>query len=159
MKHKKAFTLIELLVVIAILAGFVSMLIPNFMNARSKSRDTRRKSDLKQLQKALELYRQNHAPQVFPTAIPDPPSGFTDSSDASSTLYMNNIPADPITTQRYYYKSPDPSRNSGTDPTTYEIYACLEDKTDSEKTVCPGNFKDVTGAVCATSFCYKLIEP
>ena len=112
-----------------------------------------------QLQKALELYRQNHAPQVFPTAIPDPPSGFTDSSDASSTLYMNNIPADPITTQRYYYKSPDPSRNSGTDPTTYEIYACLEDKTDSEKTVCPGNFKDVTGAVCATSFCYKLIEP
>ena len=54
--NKKGFTLIELLIVIAII-GLLSTIITVAMgNARLKARDSKRMSDLKQLQTALELY-------------------------------------------------------------------------------------------------------
>jgi general secretion pathway protein G len=56
---KKGFTLIELLVVIAIIGMLSALLVPNFMGARERARDAQRKSDLKQIQKALEMYRQD----------------------------------------------------------------------------------------------------
>ena len=63
MKNKSAFTLIEVLVVIAILAGLVAILFPNFMDVRERARDSQRKSDLKNYQKALEFYKDNQSPQ------------------------------------------------------------------------------------------------
>lgn len=56
MKYKKGFTLIELLVVIAIIGIFSSIVIVFLNDARSKSRDARRKSDFRQISTALELY-------------------------------------------------------------------------------------------------------
>lgn len=52
----KGFTLIELLVVIAIIGLLSSVVIASLSSARIKARDARRKSDLRQIQKAVELY-------------------------------------------------------------------------------------------------------
>jgi len=55
--HNKAgFTLIELLVVIAIIGILSSVVLASLNSARTKSRDARRLSDMKQVQLALELY-------------------------------------------------------------------------------------------------------
>ncbi len=50
------FTLIELLVVIAIIGMLSSVVLASLNSARVKARDAKRKSDLKQLQLALEFY-------------------------------------------------------------------------------------------------------
>lgn len=57
-KNKKqlGFTLIELLVVIAIVGLLASMVLVALNSARAKARDVRRKSDLRQIVIALELY-------------------------------------------------------------------------------------------------------
>lgn len=55
-EQNKGFTLIELLVVIAIIGILSSVVLASLNTARAKARDTARKSDLKQLQTALELY-------------------------------------------------------------------------------------------------------
>lgn len=54
--NKKGFTLIELLVVIAIIGLLSTLAVVSLNNARQKSRDARRVSDVKQVQTALELY-------------------------------------------------------------------------------------------------------
>lgn len=53
---KKGFSLIELLVVIAIMALLIGLAVPNFLGARERARDTRRKTELAQLKTALRLY-------------------------------------------------------------------------------------------------------
>jgi prepilin-type N-terminal cleavage/methylation domain-containing protein len=55
-KHKKGFTLIELLVVIAIIAILSTVVMTGLNSARAKGRDAKRLSDIKSLQKALDLY-------------------------------------------------------------------------------------------------------
>ena len=56
MKKQKGFTLIELLVVIAIIGLLSTLAVVALNNARMKSRDAKRVSDIKQIQTALELY-------------------------------------------------------------------------------------------------------
>jgi prepilin-type N-terminal cleavage/methylation domain-containing protein len=56
-KHKQAaFTLLELLVVIAILALLTGLGLRTFGTVQQKSRDSRRKQDLQNISKALEIY-------------------------------------------------------------------------------------------------------
>jgi general secretion pathway protein G len=61
---KKGFTLIELLVVIAIIATILGMAIPNYLGARERARDTKRKGEMSQLKSALRLYYNDY--QVYP---------------------------------------------------------------------------------------------
>ncbi len=54
--NKKGFTLIELLVVIAIIGLLSTLAVVALGSAKVKARDSKRLSDLKQLQTALELF-------------------------------------------------------------------------------------------------------
>jgi len=61
-RHKSltGFTLIELLVVISIVGALASIILASLNSARSKARDAKRISELKQLATALEMYYSNH---------------------------------------------------------------------------------------------------
>jgi len=115
---KSAFTLIELMIVITILGVLAAMVSGNFITSLKKGRDARRKADLEQIQRALEMYYEDK--KVYPTAGAAPGfvfgSQFTDS--VTGKIYMQRVPNDPISGKNYGYESAD-----GTD---YRLYACLE---------------------------------
>jgi len=144
--NKKSFTLIELLVVIAVLAGFMAMLVPNYMQARMKSRDVRRKSDLRGIQKALELYKQNQKLPAYPPSLT-----FSAALSDSSGTYMQKAPQDPMGSTRSY------SYTRGVDTGTYTLCACLENINDTEGiAVCSGGIATCNGT---TGIFYQLNEP
>ena len=59
-KYQKGFTLIELLVVIAVIGILASVVLASLNSARSKGRDAKRLSDMKQIQTALALYHSDN---------------------------------------------------------------------------------------------------
>ena len=98
--NKKGFTLIELLVVIAIIGLLATLAVVALNNARSKSRDAKRVSDIKQAQTALELYYSDQS--GYPVATGNLGSsyvclgtaGFATTS-ACPGAYMGLIPSNP----------------------------------------------------------------
>ncbi len=146
---RASFTLIELLVVIAIIGGLAALLFPNFMNARQLARDAQRKSDLKQIQKALELYRQDQTDSSFPATLPSVGSSFT---GTNGVVYMSKFPGDPNRSPSFYYYNRDTT-------TTYTLCACVENIADPDT--------NISTADCAASYTcsttpkksYTLHEP
>ena len=126
MTNKKGFTLIELLVVIAIIGLLSTLAVVALGSARQKARDSKRLSDLKQLQTALELhYTDNNNYPTEATAVNlgdtnhaclNSASGFT--TTGCTDPYMGLVPTGPNSSEFYTYVSP-----SGT---TYTITATLE---------------------------------
>jgi prepilin-type N-terminal cleavage/methylation domain-containing protein len=55
-ERKQGFTLIELLIVVAIIAILAAIAVPNFLEAQTRSKVSRVKSDLRTLATALEAY-------------------------------------------------------------------------------------------------------
>jgi prepilin-type N-terminal cleavage/methylation domain-containing protein len=105
-KKSAGFTLIELLVVIAIIALLTTLAVTALDSARRKSRDSKRVTDVKQFQTALELYFNDE--EGYPNgsftlgegtscsgAACDclASGGFSDNCDAAESLYMGLIPA------------------------------------------------------------------
>jgi prepilin-type N-terminal cleavage/methylation domain-containing protein len=56
-RNQSGFTLVELLVVVAIISTIMSIVTALVGDARARARDTKRRTDLNQIQVALELYR------------------------------------------------------------------------------------------------------
>lgn len=151
MNYKSGFTLVEVLVVIAITVGLVAMIFPNFTNMRELARDNQRKSDLKQLQKMLEVYKEAQSSISYPEdgTIPSPCSAWS----TGTTLITNKVPGDPSGTCAspvpYYY------RREALDSLKYVLYACLENKNDKEGVVAnPEGF-----GTCTSGIFYKVVEP
>jgi len=86
MRKQKGFTLIELLVVIAIIGLLSTLAVVALNNARMKSRDAKRVSDVKQIQTALELYYNdaNEYPATLDTTIA-----------TGGVTYMASVPTNP----------------------------------------------------------------
>ncbi len=111
--NKKGFTLIELLVVIAIIGLLSTLAVVALGNARENARDSKRLSDLKQLQTALEVYfNQNNTYPVFEPSVELGTSSTLcfSSSDAGfeatctgDDVFMNQVPTDPLATGGYQY--------------------------------------------------------
>ncbi len=74
---KKGFTLIELLVVIAIIGILSSVVIVSLNNARSKARDSARKSNAQAMTTAIALYSSEQSPEVAPLEADTATNGWT----------------------------------------------------------------------------------
>lgn len=65
-KQNDAFSLVELLVVIAIMATVIGLALPNYLGARSRARDARKKGEMQQVKTALQLYNSDY--NAYPPA-------------------------------------------------------------------------------------------
>ena len=100
---RRGFTLIELLVVIAIIGVLSTLAVVALNNAREKSRDAKRASDIKQVQTALQLYLNDN--NGYPVAVAGVTLGSAGAASLSSTnglaatvagtTYMGQVPANP----------------------------------------------------------------
>jgi len=86
----KGFTLIELLVVIAIIGILATIVMVSLNTARSKARDARRVSDIRQMQLALQMAYDSAG--SYPAAL----SGLV-------PTYISAVPFDPDGTSSYQY--------------------------------------------------------
>ncbi len=143
-KLKLGFTLIELLVVISIIGILIAAGTVSWTNAQVKGRDSKRKSDLKTIQQALELYFQaNGRYPPYNIGICTGAyiecvgwCGFINSSsypEVKNSLvpaYISKMPTDPAypgNDQFYNYFYEKISQNS------YKIIAGLENPKDTDK--------------------------
>ncbi len=58
--RQRSFTLIELLIVVAIIGILAAIAVPNFLNAQTRAKIGRVKSDMKAISSALEMYMLDH---------------------------------------------------------------------------------------------------
>lgn len=131
----KGFTLIELLVVIAIISILSTLLVANFISARQKTRDSERKAELRQIQAALEAYRndQGYYPVTAEvTCGAQLKYGSGTCPGATCVEYIHSIPCDPINSGDFTYKY-DAKPNGAGLATQYVLRACLENISDSQK--------------------------
>ena len=128
MKYKlqKGFTLIELIIVIAILAilAVFALAALNPLQQFAKARDATRKSDLAQIQRALEQYYQDHGSYPASNDVAHTINDFNGNSvawggSAGWPPYMNVVPKDVASDRTYVYYS------TGTHQ-MYQLYASLE---------------------------------
>jgi len=101
------FTLIELLVVIAIIGLLATLAVISLNNARAKSRDAKRVSDIRQIQTALELYFSDNDSYPPGTAgvlggtsgdyqvLCDSAAGWQANITSCGAVYMPNVPDNP----------------------------------------------------------------
>lgn len=124
--NKKGFTLIELLVVIAIIGILSTLAIVALGNARARSRDAKRVSDIRQLSSALELYYNDHG--QYPTAI-TPGNALIGATNG--VTYMAVIPSNPTPVN-------DGACPTGISPTNYS-YSSLNANASYVITYCIGS--------------------
>lgn len=131
--NKRGFTLIELMVVMAILAILLGIGAGAFTTSMKKGRDTTRKANIRAITNALELYYNDK--RKYPgddgsggmkgcgtDAVPALCAVNGAFQDQNGTLYMQQLPTDPVSSQIYYYRSPSTSQ--------FQIYARLENAQD-----------------------------
>lgn len=117
------FTLIELTIVIAILGVLAAMISGNFITSLKKGRDARRKADLEQIQRALEMYYEDK--KQYPTfSFPfDGKLCETADCNPNEKVYMQKVPNDPLDNNNYVYQT-------DTNGTYYKLYSCIENQLD-----------------------------
>lgn len=119
-KNKKGFTLVELLVVITILAILMTIGIAVYSGVQKNARDLRRKTDLRSIKIALDLYYQSNG--KYPTVASRVFSGAAPSEwiTGLNTAYMTQgVPVDP-----FGQTSGDPTAAAGAYRYAYDSQAC-----------------------------------
>ncbi len=144
----KGFTLLELMIVIILLSILALLLIGNYMSSLTKGRDSQRKNDLNQIQRALEMYYEdtNHYPVLIDSQLFG--KKFCDTSpdvNSCSKIYMVRTPKDPNSGYTYHYVT-----DGTASPQTYYVYSAIENLQDQSQGV---SIKGYTGidSSCGTN--------
>ena len=108
-KVKRGFTLIELLIVITIIGILATIVLASFGGVQEKTRDGRRKADLAQMKRAMELAKSDCKGAAY---YPYPPGGGYDNlaEYLKSGKYISAKLKDPIDNadHKYVYSKPLP---------------------------------------------------
>lgn len=141
-KSKQGFTLIEILIVVAIIGILTALVSVNLQSARQRARDVQRKADLKSIQQALEMYKNDQQFASYPATI-----GWKGSV---GTYMKGGVPQDPTNRSNPTGWTDYTYTRSATDTLEYTLVACLENSGDSDK--------DGTNS-CTNGYSYTLTEP
>jgi len=148
----KGFTLLELVTVMAILTILAGIIFGNFSSALQKSRDSKRKQDLDNVAKAVEVYYSEN--NVYPTADPLLPAGMQWSQTFQDThtvpkVFMQKLPQDPAASSGYNYVYQS-------DGAFYKLYSCLENNQDSSYNAINPDPVPGCGSKCADTCNYGI---
>ena len=154
--RESGFTLIELLTVIVIIGVLTGLLTVSYFSVRQRGRDAQRKSDIKQIQSALELYRADN--DTYPTSLNTGPGPYSYNcvsnvplvNPAGTTTYMSKIPCDPTSTNGIY-------RYQQNSSTTYIIVACLDNTGDKDPLIT--STSPIAGFTCTSGIYYTVANP
>ena len=158
--NQKGFTLIELLVVIAIIGILASFAIASFTSAQAKGRDSRRKSDLDAIKKALELAKGDSSNGAYyPGCTTSSPCDLSAVATIPplTTAYIRAVPSDPSSTgtctlgYKYCYVATVGSYAAS----TYQLQACLENGNEPSG----GYVTTVAATRCVSTKLYTVTEP
>src|SRR3989338_11236591 len=98
-RNRKGFTLIELLIVLSIIGILAALGFSSYLNSVKSGRDARRKSDLRAIQNALELYYQDN--EEYPGSLPFG-SSLCHPDNCDTAKYMESVPTDPSGSEYTY---------------------------------------------------------
>ncbi len=143
MKQLKGFTLIELIIVIALIGILATFVVANFLGVKQRARDTQRKSDLRQVQSAFELYRTDVG--TYPASLPACGAALT----SGTNTYMQKFPCDPSSASAYGYTIAG---------SVYYLRACLENANDSQKDSVQNN-PNPPSACAASTVSFTVTNP
>jgi prepilin-type N-terminal cleavage/methylation domain-containing protein len=158
-KDKKyiGFTLIEMLVVISIIGILAALAIFGMQSAFKNSRNTQRKSDLKQYQSALENWA-NTKNGLYPSRTAAAGAQASSSSALCGDLGMTNCPEDPTYSAGVwpFYRFQTDGGGLGGACTQcgskYILWARLEDSSEKYWVVCSnGKSGEYSGAISTTN--------
>lgn len=173
-RNIKGFTLIELILVMALVGILAVVGLGSYMQATVKAKDTRRKNDLNQYAKALEMFINDvgRYPQVDASGkilCPNFANGSMVQTDClgilyafigdsnpvagskkyEKTVYMDDIPTDPEAAKSYIYV-PSAGQND------YALYAALDNLEDRDVVTDEGVVTDWSVS-CGSAMCnYKV---
>lgn len=176
-KNKKGFTLLELLVVIMILGILVVIGLRSFMTSQVKARDSKRKSEIEQLTRALELFRNDQG--YYPVGNSQGQIMMLSSTDGwltfewgeefidvnnPDTIYMAKLPRISNAVSFYYQAYAKDSsgefvevnqEEGATEAQAYQIHTLLENPEDGAKL--PGVTEHNCGTAARPAGCNYVV--
>jgi prepilin-type N-terminal cleavage/methylation domain-containing protein len=137
-KFSAGFTLVELLLAVTIIGILMTIASVNFISVRERARDAQRKSDLSQIQIAMELLKSDIG--RYPIFLPACEAAL---DNGGGTVFLKKMPCDPLSNEPYQFT------NTGSG---YVLAACIENKNDVDKRV-------VDSPGCASGKAFQVNDP
>ena len=145
----RGFTIVELLVSVAIIVLLTGIIVTNLVSSKAKARDSKRISDVAQIQLALERYFDRCGQYPLPTsAAADVTASNGCPTGVNLATFISVVPTSPSGTAYDYYV------NAAT-PTDYVLHVKLENYNDALKDSLPQTYlTSISSWTSKPSNCY-----